>query len=195
MTKLKITIRDMILVAMFAALIAVGAFITIPIGPVPITLQLLFTTLAGVLLGCKRGTLAALVYMLVGLIGVPVFSGGSGGFSSIVSPTFGFIIAFIFGTGLTGYIAERIKKVTFVKLLGACYAGIAIIYLIGVPYFYFIMNFYLHKNISVWASIFSCFIVFIPGDAFKCIMTSIIGVKMLPILRKVYNVKGIKANA
>lgn len=183
MTCFKITTRDMILVSMFVALIAIGAFIKIPVGPVPITLQLLFLTLAGVLLGWKRGALAALIYLVVGLIGFPIFTGG-GGISYIANPTFGFIIAFIFGTALTGYITEKMKKLSVIKLFAACYAGLGIIYAIGVPYFYFIMNFYLGKQVSVMSAIMTCFVVFIPGDICKCIITSVAGVKLVPILRK-----------
>lgn len=183
MTSFKITTRDMVLVSMFAALIAVGAFIKIPIGPVPITLQLLFTTLAGVLLGWKCGALSALIYMVIGLIGFPIFTGG-GGINYIVNPTFGFIVAFIFGTALTGYITEKMKKVSIIKLFAASYAGLGIIYIIGVSYFYFIMNFYLGKQISVMSAIMTCFVVFIPGDICKCLITSLAGVRLVPILRK-----------
>ena len=68
----------MVLCAMFAALIAVGAFIRIPIPYVPFTLQLFFTTLAGLLLGPKLGAASSLVYMITGLIGIPIFTEGGG---------------------------------------------------------------------------------------------------------------------
>ena len=188
MTDFKITTRDMILVSMFTALIAVGAFIKIPIGPVPITLQLLFISLAAVLLGWKLGAMSVLVYVVLGLIGFPIFTGG-GGISYVVNPTFGFLIAFILGAALTGYLTEKMKKVSVIKLFGACYAGLAIIYVIGVAYFYFIMNFYLGKQVSVMSAIMTCFVVFIPGDICKCIITSIAGVKLIPILRKMNYIK------
>lgn len=189
MSGLKISTRDMILVAMFAALIAVGAFIKIPVGPVPITLQLLFTTLAAVLLGWRLGALSTLVYLLIGLVGFPIFTGG-GGISYVFNPTFGFLIAFIFGTALTGYLTEKMKKLSVIKLFAASYAGLGVIYLIGVSYFYFIMNFYLGKQISVYSSIMTCFVVFIPGDICKCLITSIAGVKLIPVLRKMNYING-----
>ena len=183
MTNLKITTRDMILVSLFAALIAVGAFIKIPVGPVPITLQLLFTTLAGVLLGWKLGALSAFIYFAIGMMGFPIFTGG-GGIGYIVNPTFGFLVAFIFGTALTGYLTENMKKLSVFKLFIACYAGLGIVYVIGVSYFYFIMNVYLGKPISVMSAIMTCLVVFIPGDICKCLITSIVGVKVRPILKK-----------
>ena len=66
-------VRDMVLSAMFVALIAIGAFIKIPIPPVPITLQFLFVMMAALLLGTKLGVAATLVYIILGLIGVPIF--------------------------------------------------------------------------------------------------------------------------
>ncbi len=189
MFNLKISIRDMILVSMFAALIAIGAFIKIPVGPVPITLQLLFTTLAGVLLGWKLGGLSALIYMLVGIVGFPIFTGG-GGISYVFNPTFGFLVAFIFGTALTGYITEKLEKLSVLKLFAACYAGLGVVYLIGVSYFYFIMNFYIGKPVSVYGAIMTCFVVFIPGDILKCALTSIAGVKLIPILRRMKYING-----
>ena len=90
---------------------------------------------------------------------------------------------------MTGYLTEKMKKVSVIKLFGACYAGLAIIYLIGVAYFYFIMNFYLGKQVSVMSAIMTCFVVFIPGDICKCIITSIAGVKLIPILRKMNYIK------
>lgn len=70
--------KDMILIAMFAALITVGAYIKIPVPVCPFTLQFLFTTLAGIILGAKNGTIAVSVYVLLGLAGLPVFTGGGG---------------------------------------------------------------------------------------------------------------------
>ena len=80
----------MILCAMFVALIAVGAFIKVPIPVVPFTLQYLFTMLAGLLLGGKKGSLAVGIYILLGLIGLPIFAQG-GGIGYIFQPSFGYI--------------------------------------------------------------------------------------------------------
>ncbi len=92
--KKTIKTTDMVLCAMFAALIAVGAFIRIPIPYVPFTLQLFFTTLAGLLLGPKLGAASSLVYMITGLIGIPIFTEG-GGPGYIFKPSFGYIIGFV----------------------------------------------------------------------------------------------------
>ena len=87
--------------ALFTALIAVGAFIKIPIPVVPFTLQYLFTMLAGILLGSRLGSLSVLAYMILGLIGLPIFSEG-GGIGYVFKPSFGYIIGFCVETFVTG---------------------------------------------------------------------------------------------
>lgn len=87
-------VRDISLMALFSALTAIGAFITIPIPPVPFTLQIFFAILAGALLGSKRGFISVGVYVLLGLCGLPVFTKGAG-LSYIFQPTFGYLAGFI----------------------------------------------------------------------------------------------------
>ncbi len=89
-------IRKTVLCSLFAALIAVGAFIKIPVPLVPFTLQFLFTTLAGLLLGSKLGFTAVMSYIAVGLAGIPVFASG-GGISYVFQPSFGYLIGFAIG--------------------------------------------------------------------------------------------------
>lgn len=93
--------RDLVLFALFTALIAIGAFIRIPVPFCPFTLQLLFTTLAGLLLGSRRGAASVAVYVFLGTIGLPVFTSG-GGPSYIFQPTFGYLLGFIGGAGFDG---------------------------------------------------------------------------------------------
>lgn len=89
-------IKDLTRVALFTALIAAGAFLRIPIPYVPFTLQFLFTTLAGVLLGGKLGAVSVACYVVLGLLGVPIFAEG-GGLSYVFQPTFGYLIGFCAG--------------------------------------------------------------------------------------------------
>jgi biotin transport system substrate-specific component len=109
---------DMIYCGLFATLMMIGANITsivpfLTVGGVPITLQTFFAVMAGLILGSKKGALACTVYMLIGLAGAPVFSGFKGGFSSILSPTFGFIVSFILCAYVAGLIVERFKTRKF----------------------------------------------------------------------------------
>ena len=120
--------KDMILVALFAALTAVGAFIRIPLGISTITLQFLFTALAGVLLGAKLGALSQAVDVLLGLVGVPIFASG-GGLQYVFNPTFGFLVGLIPTAYLIGKLAEKDRSPKRVAL--ACLAGLGVLYLIG----------------------------------------------------------------
>ena len=154
------------LCALFVALIAVGNFIRIPIPPIPITLQLLFTALAGMLLGAKRGMICCAAYVLIGLCGFPIFTGG-GGPQYIFHPTFGMLIGFVLGTGLTGFLVERMRRPGFLKYAAAGYAGFLVIYILGIPYYLMIMNLYMGASVGVKEALMACYIVFIPGDIVK----------------------------
>lgn len=103
---------DLALIASFAALIAACALLpAIPIGGlVPITLQTFGVLLAGTVLGARRGALAVLLYLALGAIGLPVFSGGSAGLAPFAGPTVGYLVAFPFAAFLAGFIVERLPR-------------------------------------------------------------------------------------
>jgi biotin transport system substrate-specific component len=130
----KLRTIDLTLAGMFVALMAVGANITsfvpfLVIGGVPITLQTFFAILAGAILGSRIGAISMAVYALVGLVGVPVFARFGAGFSSIISPTFGFIISFIFTAYLTGKIVQKHKGIK--AYIIAALVGMAVNYIVG----------------------------------------------------------------
>lgn len=175
--------KNMILCAMFVALISVGAFIKIPVPVVPFTLQVLFTMLAGLLLGGKRGALAVCIYIVLGLVGLPVFTQG-GGIGYIFQPTFGYIIGFAVGAFVTGVIANRSNRPGYKLLLGANFAGLAIVYLFGMVYYYLISKFYLNTPIGIWPLFLYCFLLAVPGDILLCIVGAILGKRMIPLVRE-----------
>src|SRR3712207_2857288 len=96
MSKKRISKRDLTMTALFVTLITVGAFIRIPLPNCPFTLQILFTTLAGIILGSRLGAVSVGIYIILGLIGVPVFTSG-GGPGYILHPTFGYLVGFMVG--------------------------------------------------------------------------------------------------
>mgnify|MGYP003290565325 CR=1 FL=1 len=102
--------------ALFTALIAVGAFIRVPVPVVPFTLQYLFTMLAGLLLGPRLGTIAVGTYVLLGLVGLPIFTQG-GGFWYVFQPSFGYLIGFCVGTFVTGWLAKSVTWIPYVNQL------------------------------------------------------------------------------
>ncbi len=184
----KLTVRDTILCAMFMALTAIGAFIKIPVPVVPFTLQFLFTMLAGLFLGGRIGAMSVGGYVLLGLFGIPVFAEG-GGISYVLKPSFGYLIGFIFGTYVTGYLAHREGPLTYKKLLTANFAGLAIVYACGMAYYYIICNFVLHAPIALYPLILYCFILAVPGDICLCMVGAFLAKKIIPVRNRLWRVK------
>lgn len=136
---------EITLVSMFVVLIAIGANITsiIPfavVGGVPITLQTFFAVLSGLILGSRLGAITTSVYAFMGLVGLPVFARFSGGFGSLLSPTFGFILSFILAAYVGGKIIE--KKKTVAWYVFASLVATAINYLFGTNWMYFAYKFW-----------------------------------------------------
>lgn len=156
--------RSLILTALFAALTAVGAFLKIPFPLSAITLQFFFTAMAGTLLGKKYGALSQAVYVLLGLVGVPIFALG-GGFSYIFQPTFGFLLGLIPSAWVIGSLARR--PLTFWRSVTAMLAGLAVLYAIGVPYMALIANAYLGKGLTFWQVLKNGMLIYLPGDMLK----------------------------
>ncbi len=182
---MKISTKEMVLIAMFTALTAVGAFLSIPLGNVPISLQSLFTIMSGLILGSKLGALSQLVYVLLGLCGVRIFAGFSGGFESVLAPSFGYLIGFIFASYIVGKIAHTKKDLNFKRILLASIVGTFVIYLFGIPYMYFILNKLMAKNISFMTALKTGCLIFLPGDFLKAIVASFTAVKVLPKIKVV----------
>lgn len=175
-------IRDMVLIGLFAALVAVGAFIKVPIGPVPFSLQFLFVVLAGLMLGSKKGAIAVSIYVAIGLIGLPVFTKG-GGFGYVFQPTFGYLLGFIGCAFLVGLTSERMKKVSILPLGLGIFSGLIFLYAIGVPYLYVIFNGHMGKSINVHTALTYGFYPFILTDIIQSMVIIIVAYKILPLFR------------
>lgn len=182
MSKMQSKAYTYALCGLFAALTAVGAFIRVPVPLVPFTLQFLFTALSGVLLGSKRGMISQLVYVGIGLAGIPVFTQG-GGIGYIFQPTFGYLIGFIGSAYVAGKIVE-VKGYSFKVILGAALAGLMVAYIVGVIYLYMIKNLYLGSEMSLWSALMIGAISCFPGDFIICLITALVGSNVVPILRK-----------
>ena len=131
---MKLRVQDILNVALFSALTAIGALISVPLpfSHVPITLQTMFTYMAGALLGSYLGALSQLIYVLMGVMGLPIFAKGSAGISVLLGPTGGYLAGFIPGAFVIGKLAEIKKNPSFRWLLICMTAGTAVIYVLGV---------------------------------------------------------------
>ncbi|HEB12252.1 MAG TPA: biotin transporter BioY [Actinobacteria bacterium] len=168
------TTRDLSLTAMFAALTAIGAWITIPIQPVPFTFQVLIVLLAGALLGSLKGGLSQIVYVLLGVVGLPVFAGGASGPGVLVGPSGGYIIGFVVAAFVIGAICEVVRS--FWGTLGAMVIGMVIIYAFGVVQLMIVLNLNFPEALSL--GVFP----FVPFDLIKALIAvSLVG-RLRPIL-------------
>ncbi len=162
--------KSMILVALFAAITSVLALlpaIPLPFSPVPITFQVLGVFLAGAILGPRLGFLSQLVYLLLGSVGLPVFAGGSAGFSVILGPTGGYLIGFPIAAFLCGLLieySEQKKLGPKLAYIGALIAGLFAIYCIGTLQLSLVLDMDLSKAFLVGS------LPYIPLDAFKILV-------------------------
>ncbi len=174
---------DTVLVPLFTALTAVGAFIKIPIPHVPFTLQTLMVMFAALILGSRRGALSQLLYLVIGLMGLPVFAQG-GGPAYVLQPSFGFLLGFIPGALVIGKILENAKNISLPKVITALILGQAVIYLFGLSYLYLNLNFILHKPVSPYSVLLAGCLIFLPGDVLK---TAVAALVMVPIRDRLYS--------
>lgn len=128
-------------VVVFVLLTVFGAFIRIPLPftPVPITAQTFFVLLSGLCLGARLGILSQFIYVLLGTMGLPVFSGGGSGILHLLGPTGGYLIGFCFGSFVTGFLA-RFKKDSFVWVVFSVIVGCIFIYVTGVLHLAFLLG-------------------------------------------------------
>ncbi|WP_082357811.1 MULTISPECIES: biotin transporter BioY [Arthrobacter] len=166
---------DLSLIAVFAALLA--ASIAVPgvnVGPlgVAITLQTLVVTLCGLVLGLGRGTAAVGLYILLGLVGLPIFSGFRAGPAVLASPSAGYIVGFIFGVAVVGLLARwaLLRRVKAVALFGAALAGMVVIHVFGIAGLVF-------KGMGLGTAI-TADAIFLPGDILKCLIAVAIALSL-----------------
>lgn len=170
--------------ALFCTLICIGSFIRIPMpNMMPMTLQTFFVLLMGLVLPLKASILATITYMVLGLIGLPIFSGG-GGLGYVIMPNFGFIIGFVISSVTMSIIAEKLKKRSFSQYFAISLFGISIIYIIGILYFAFITNVYNKSDYSAIWFIHTVFLPFLPKEIICIILSSISAYKIRPYITK-----------
>lgn len=162
--------------ALFVALIAMGAFIAIPMGPVPIVLQNMFVLLAGIILGPVWGLACVGIYLLIGLAGFPVFAGGTSGIGKLFGPTGGYLLGYLPAVFITGTISKGQKKSITADVL-AMITGTIIIYAIGVPWLKMAFSLSWQKAIAAGM------IPFLIGDGLKIAAAAFMAKKIRPLIK------------
>lgn len=168
-------LRPMVFAALFAALTAVGAYVVIPIGPVPIVLQNFFVMLAGLLLGSRWGLASVGIYLLAGAAGLPVFAGGTGGLARFAGPTGGFLLGYLPVVFLIGRMVEgrppRLWRDAVALILGSL-----LLYLCGVSWLKIV------TAMSIPQAIAAGMLPFLPGDALKIAAAVLAARSIRPLL-------------
>ncbi len=177
----RISTQELVLGGVFTTLIAVGAFIKIPVPVVPFTLQFLFTMLAGLLLGGRRGAMSVGVYILLGLIGLPIFAEG-GGFWYILKPSFGYLLGFMLAAYVTGRMVERRARLSTGWVIAVNFLGLFIVYAAGMIYYY--VNYVIDTPIALGPLFLYCFVLAVPGDICLCVLAAILTVRVKPVFDK-----------
>jgi len=173
---------SLVMIAMFAALTAIGAFIKIPLPVVPFTLQIVFVFLAGCLLGARNGFISQLVYIAIGLAGLPVFTQG-GGITYVLQPTFGYLIGFALAAFVIGTMLNRLETPTKKHFIVANIVGLIIIYAVAVPYLYMALNLWLNMKTS-WSHVFLVgFINSIVADFCLAIASALLAERLYKVFR------------
>lgn len=187
---MNIKTKDLILVALFAALMAVGAYIKVLFPVIPMSLQPFFCALAGILLGARLGALSQILYLIIGLTGIPVFTQG-GGPMYVLKPSFGFIIGFILAAYLIGKVSDHFSNVNFKNMFASVIPGLFAIYIVGLPYMYIILKFYVKvEGLTVMKVLSLGFFPFIVKDIVMYLLIAVVLCKVIPALRKSHLIAG-----
>jgi biotin transport system substrate-specific component len=171
-----VPLRPMVYASLFAALMAAGAYLAIPIGPVPVVLQNMFVFLAGLLLGSRWGLASVAVYLLAGACGLPVFAGGTGGLGRFAGPTGGFLLGYLPVVALIGRLTERRRAGIATDAL-AMAAGALVLYACGVPWLKLVTGMPFGKALAVGM------LPFLLGDALKIAAAVLIARSLRSIVR------------
>lgn len=175
-------IIDIALAGLFCTLLCIGAYIKIPIFTIPMSLQVFFALLSGLVLSVRANFLANFTYIALGFIGLPIFASG-GGIGYIIMPTFGFVLGFLISSVIVSIIVKKTQIKSFKSNFALCLLAIVIIYVIGVPYFALMTN----ADAPIFYIIETLFLPFIVKDIICAILASLIAFKIRPMLTKLSN--------
>ncbi|MBT9139634.1 MAG: Biotin transporter BioY [Dehalococcoidia bacterium] len=176
--KQKFAVRDLVLIALFAALTAIMAYIVVPMpaGLPPITGQTFAVMLAGLLLGASKGAMSQIVYILLGVVGLPVFAGGTSGLGVLAGRSGGFLLGFVLGAFLIGKLTENkselsLRTLSFAALLG----GVFVVYIPGILQMAMVLG-------IPFETAAGFMLLFLPGDLIKVAVSSLLAQRVLRAL-------------
>lgn len=179
--------KNIVIAALFTSLIVIGSYTTIDVQPVPFTMQVPVVLLTALLLGPWWGFVSVVVYVALGLMGVPVFSSkGAAGITYVLRPSFGYIIGFIFASIAIGIISKPRKNnkiAPYWRMIIANFVGIFIIYAIGMLYMYLIMDLYMKVTVTAKTIFVSGLLLFLPKELVFIFLTPLLALRLRPHLQ------------
>lgn len=173
--------KTIVLCAIFAAILCIFSVMTIPIGIVPISMGIFGVMLTSIILGAKKGTISVIVYILLGAVGLPVFSGFKGGFQVLLGPTGGYVWSYILVALLIGLLTSKLpqnKWLAMLKTFIVCLIGIFLCYAAGTAQFMLVQKTDLIKSLT------ACVFPFIPFDIIKALIATYLGCTISKALKK-----------
>jgi biotin transport system substrate-specific component len=168
------SLQKLVLASMMSALIAVGAFISFPIGPIPIALQSFFVLIAGLLLGRNWGLASVAIYLIAGAVGLPVFAGGKGGLGHLFGPSGGYLIGYLGAVFTIGWFSDEAKGKVLWEIIGLVLGSI-VVYASGIPWLKLTLGCSWSKALAIGVY------PFLIGDALK-IAAAILVIRRLRVL-------------
>ena len=176
----KIKTKQMVLIALMTAVTCVLGPLSIPLpfSPVPISLTNFAIFLAIFVLGMKSGTISFIIYLLLGAVGVPVFSSFRGGFQVLAGPTGGYLIGFIFLALIMGFALDHFDRKLVPTIIGMI-IGMAVCYAFGTVWLAKLLS------LSIKEGLMMGVIPYLPGDAAKIIIAAIVGPKLYGATQKI----------
>lgn len=179
-----LTVRQMATIALISALMCLLGPLSIPIGAVPISMTNFVIFIAVFLLGVKLGTISYCLYLLIGMAGLPVFSGYSGGLAKLAGPTGGYLVGFIFTALISGIFIKKSHGKIIITVLGMA-IGMLVAYLFGTAWFV------IEARCSVWYALTVCVFPFLIGDAVKILIAS----KICPLILRPLRAAGLSEDS
>lgn len=171
------SLKGMVYASLFGAATAAAAYVSIPVPPVPITLQTLVLFVGAALLGARLGALSQFVYLLLGIMGLPVFAGGKAGLGVLLLPTGGYLVGFVVAAFVVGFMVNARENPGFSWHVFSMVLGTLMVYTLGILHLSLVAQIGLRKAIAVGA------LPFLIGDGLKILAAATLSVRLKPVVR------------
>lgn len=168
---MRISTKELVRSAIFAAFLCVFSVLSVPFGVVPVSLGLFAVFLTGIILGKRLGFISILIYIFLGCVGLPVFSGFRGGISALLGPTGGYIFSYLIIAPLMGIAADKAEK-NFLWLAAAGVLGLLVLYTFGTLWYAAVLKILVSDAVKI------CVAPFVLFDVLKLVFSVVVGINL-----------------